>query len=188
MPRAGVTSDRVVAAASELVDQDGLDALSLARVAAVFGIATPSLYKHVPGLPALRDLVSAAAADELAATILAATGDLDGAPAVRAAAHAYRAWALAHPGRYELLLTAPAPDSAAEVSADALLAAIAGPLAGLHLSGDAALHAIRLLRSALHGFVDLERRGGFGLPLSTDATFAMLVDGLITALPRTAHA
>ena len=47
MARAGLDADAVVAAAAQLADADGLEALTLARLAAVLGIRSPSLYAHV---------------------------------------------------------------------------------------------------------------------------------------------
>jgi len=38
------------------------------------------------------------------------------------------------------------------------------------------VHAVRAIRSALHGFVDNERRGGFGMPLDIDESFAVMLD------------
>ncbi len=58
------------------------------------------------------------------------------------------------------------------------------------LRDEAALHAIRGLRSLLHGFVSLELAGGFGLPLDIDESFVRLVRIFIGGLPRrdlTAH-
>ena len=46
---------------------------------------------------------------------------------------------------------------------------------GLLGDGDDALHATRVLRSALTGFVALEQNGGFGLPLALDETFERLI-------------
>jgi hypothetical protein len=40
------------------------------------------------------------------------------------------------------------------------------------------VHAVRTVRSALHGFVELERIGGFGLPASRTASFNMLQNTL----------
>jgi len=37
---------------------------------------------------------------------------------------------------------------------------------------------VRAIRSALHGFVSLEREGGFGLPLNIDDSY----DNLVTML------
>ncbi len=46
-PRPGLTLGRIVTAAVGMADRDGLAAVSLARVAAAFGTATTSLYRHV---------------------------------------------------------------------------------------------------------------------------------------------
>ncbi len=43
----GLNEERVVAAAIELADEDGLEAVSMARVAARLGFTTMSLYRHV---------------------------------------------------------------------------------------------------------------------------------------------
>jgi hypothetical protein len=48
-------------------------------------------------------------------------------------------------------------------------------LRGYELDGDDAVHATRVLRAALHGFVSLEAEGGFGLPLPLDQSFALLL-------------
>ncbi|OKJ05647.1 TetR/AcrR family transcriptional regulator C-terminal domain-containing protein [Kitasatospora sp. CB01950] len=44
----GLTTDRIVAAAVEIADAEGLEALSMRRVAAELDAATMSLYRHVP--------------------------------------------------------------------------------------------------------------------------------------------
>jgi hypothetical protein len=51
------------------------------------------------------------------------------------------------------------------------------------LEGDEAVHAVRVIRSAVHGFVALEAAGGFGLPLDRDASFDRLVATLTAGLP-----
>lgn len=58
---------------------------------------------------------------------------------------------------------------------------IAAALKGYQLAGPALIHAVRILRAALHGVVSLEAAGGFGLPDSVDETYAHLVDALDTA-------
>jgi hypothetical protein len=50
------------------------------------------------------------------------------------------------------------------------------------LSGDDALHAVRGLRSIVHGFATLEVMGGFGLPLDCDESFRRLVSMFIRGL------
>jgi hypothetical protein len=53
--------------------------------------------------------------------------------------------------------------------------AVLAVLRGYRLEGDEAIHAVRLIRSSLHGFVTLERAGGFQIPLALDETFERLV-------------
>jgi len=56
MPRAGLSSDAVVAIPLDVVDGEGPAALTLAAVAVRAGVATPSLYKHVASLAGLGSL------------------------------------------------------------------------------------------------------------------------------------
>ncbi|MDD9208135.1 TetR-like C-terminal domain-containing protein, partial [Georgenia sp. 10Sc9-8] len=50
------------------------------------------------------------------------------------------------------------------------------------LAGDAEVDAVRMVRSATHGFVTLETSGGFGMPRDVDRSFDRMVDALDAAL------
>jgi AcrR family transcriptional regulator len=56
-PRPGLTVDQIVAAAIELADAEGLEALSMRRVAEPLGVGTMSLYTYVPGKAELLDVM-----------------------------------------------------------------------------------------------------------------------------------
>jgi hypothetical protein len=58
------------------------------------------------------------------------------------------------------------------------------------LEGDEAIHAVRALRSAVHGFVAIEAGGGFGMQVDVDVSFDRLVGTLAGGLgePRPAQA
>ncbi|WP_406284668.1 TetR/AcrR family transcriptional regulator [Embleya sp. NBC_00896] len=56
-PKPGLTLDRIVTAAIAIADAEGLDALSMRRVATELGAGTMSLYRHVPGKGELLDLM-----------------------------------------------------------------------------------------------------------------------------------
>jgi AcrR family transcriptional regulator len=56
-PRPGLSVDRVVDAAVELADRDGLAAVTVRRVAEALGIAPMSVYTYVPGKAELLDLM-----------------------------------------------------------------------------------------------------------------------------------
>lgn len=192
MPRAGLNRAAVVDLALAVVDDGEFEGLTLAAVAGRAGVAVPSLYKHVAGLADLRREVALRAVAELVARLRDATEGRRGADAVTAVAHAVRGYAAERPGRYAAVQAAPAlgddpqgrlgavSAEAVDVIADALRAA------GVAGSGDDVVHVVRVVRAAVHGFVDLERRGGFGLPQDRDASFARLVDVLVAGLPITA--
>jgi AcrR family transcriptional regulator len=181
VPRAGLSTAAVVGAAAELADAEGLEALTLARLAGSVGVRTPSLYNHVASLDDVRRRVALVALRELGDAMRDATVGRAGDDALTAMAHAYRAYARAHPGRYAATQRAPAAGddeiaTAAARAVDVLLAV----LRGYDLEGDDAIHAARAVRSALHGFVALECGGGFGIPVALDESF----DRMVAALAR----
>ncbi len=176
MVRAGLDSEAVVSAAAALADAQGLGAVTLVRLADRLGVRPPSLYAHVGGLGDLRVRLAARGARELTAALRSAAAGRAGGDALLASAHAYRAYALAHPGTYTALQRAPqAGDHAAEDAARELVDVVLAVLRGYGLEGDGAIHAARAVRAALHGFVALEVGDGFGLPLALDDSYEELV-------------
>jgi AcrR family transcriptional regulator len=181
MPRAGLGTDAVVAAAAHVADSEGLAAVTLARLAADLGVKAPSLYAHVGGLGDLRRRLGARGARELAAVLQAAAAGRARRDALDAVANAYRAYAREHPGTYATLqrpLTVEQDGEESAAAQTAVVDVVLAVLRGYVLEGNEAIHATRTLRAALHGFVSLEAEGGFGLPLSLDESFSRLVDVL----------
>jgi AcrR family transcriptional regulator len=183
MPRAGLSTASVVGAAADLADAEGLEALTLARLAGSVGVRTPSLYHHVGSLEDVRRRVALVALRELGDALRDAAVGRAGDDALTAMARAYRAYARAHPGRYAATQRAPAAAddelSAAGAAAVDVLLAI---LRGYGLEGADAIHAARAVRSALHGFVALETGGGFGIPVDLDESFERMVAALARGL------
>ncbi|MGW3726323.1 TetR/AcrR family transcriptional regulator [Streptomyces sp. NPDC000851] len=56
-PKPGLTLDRIVEAAVRVADTEGLDAVSMRRIAAELGTGAMSLYRYVPGKAELLDLM-----------------------------------------------------------------------------------------------------------------------------------
>ena len=173
MPRAGLDAEAVVSAATELADAESLDAVTLARLGSELGVRPPSLYAHVDGLEDLRRRIGARGTRELAAALGAAAAGRAGQDALEAVAHAYRRFAREHPGSYAALQRAPAAGQSED--AQKVVEVVVAVLRGYGLEGDAAVHAVRVIRAALHGFVSLEADGGFGLPVSVDESFEHLL-------------
>jgi len=183
MPRAGLTTERVVDEAATMVDQVGLSQLTLAALALRLGVRQPSLYKHVEGIAGLQRGIAVQAKTELAEVLARAAVGRSRGDAIVSLAHAYRRWALDHPGRYAAAQRAPVPgDLDDEIASQAAVEIVADVMAAFELHEDDAIDAIRALRAALHGFVTLETGGAFGLPVDINRSFDRLVSGLVTAL------
>ena len=183
MPRPRLSTASVVSAALELVDEHGSGDLTLAAVARRTGVATPSLYKHVRSLEALQQKISARVTAELASALSTAVAGRSGPDAVQSLALAYRDYALSYPRRYPLTQRVPdAQDPEHVAAAELAVQTVFAALRGYGLSGDEAIHATRVARSALHGFVSLEVNGGFGLPQDVGRSFERLVRALQVAL------
>jgi len=183
MPRAGLSTAAVVAAAADIADAEGLDRLTLARVAAAAGVRTPSLYNHVESLDDVRRRVALLALRDLADALRDAAVGRAGDDALTAMADAYRAYARRHPGRYAATQRAPAEgDEAMRAAATGAVDVVLAILRGYGLEGDDAIHAARAVRSALHGFVALETGGGFGIPVDLDESYARMVRALARGL------
>jgi AcrR family transcriptional regulator len=182
--KVGLDRRQVIDAAAALADAEGLDSLSLARVAEALAVSSPSLYSHVDGLAALRRELALEASARLGADVREAVTGAPGVEAVRRVAHAYRAFARTHPGLYATLHTTPRRGEDADVAAafGALVGDIAAVLIGLGLPEQDAVPLIRTLRSALHGFVSLEASGGFGLPDGVDESFETLIDVVVAGM------
>jgi AcrR family transcriptional regulator len=183
VPRAGLSRSVIATDAAQLADEIGWEQLTLAAVAARFGVRQPSLYKHVAGLTELRRDVSVLAGRELHQELSAAAVGKSGADALRAMADAYRTFAKKHPGRYEACIIAPPPgDTEYQQVADAVVQTITAVLGSYGLDGDDAIHAIRGLRALMHGFVSLEAVGGFAMPQDLDESYRRLIDGFERSL------
>jgi AcrR family transcriptional regulator len=182
MPRAGLTPERVAAEAAVVADEGGLEQLTLAAVAQRVGVALPSLYKHVSGLDGLRRDLAIMGMRELASRLSKAAMGRTGHSALAAVSHAYRTFATERPGLYAATMRAPSPEDEehAAVSQDALDVAIAVMRSyGIDLPD--AVHAIRIYRSAMHGFVAQEASGAFGMPESVDESYRLMIEVLDVA-------
>ena len=150
-PDGKITRDVVLAAALELIDRDGVDGLSMRRLARVLGRDPMILYRHAPNKAALLDGV----AETVLAQLKVDPADPDWAGQLRAVARGYRALALAHPKVVPLLVTRPLATPLGLRPPGTLrpLEDILALLTRAGFSGTDALHIYRALFGFLHGHV-----------------------------------
>jgi AcrR family transcriptional regulator len=99
-----LTRQRIVDAASLLVDAEGLDALSMRRLATELGVQGPSLYNHFATKAEILDAVADAVTEQVD---VSAFGQQDWAEALRRWAKSYHAVLGAHPNVVPVLAHGP---------------------------------------------------------------------------------
>ena len=177
MPRAGLSPASVTEAGAALVDEIGFENLSMSALAERLGVKTPSLYKHVPSQADLAHRIAVLAMTELAHAISDATQGRSGKEALVAGAHAMRTYVLEHPGRYAAGNAAivTGPDDPLIPAVGRVLASWTAMLHGYRLDPDQEIHALRMLRSILHGFSTLETMGSFQINADVDDSFTWML-------------
>jgi AcrR family transcriptional regulator len=186
MPVCAKTIDaEIVAAARALVEKCGHEEVSLAAVATAVGIRAPSLYNRFADRAALLAAIDLEVWREVSALLRdnAARTKKPGAQ-VTVLAHAYRAWAKAHPRLYAMVWDARFDPGELGLKARAeAVGILQQPLAEL-VGARRAFPAARVLAPFLHGFLTMELAGAFRMGPGIDEAFAHGLATILTGLKK----
>jgi AcrR family transcriptional regulator len=136
--------ERIVEAASALVDAEGLEAVSVRRLATELGVQGPSLYHH---FATKADILDSVADAVIAQVDLSAFRTCDWVDGLRRWAHSYRAVLAAHPNIVPVLAHGPGQRPASLAMADTVY----GALVQAGWSPARATHIGALMRYLVHG-------------------------------------
>jgi AcrR family transcriptional regulator len=183
MPAHSQTSTAaIVAAGRRLLEERGMDALTMQEVAVAVGVRAPSLYKRVRGRSDLLRLILEDATDDLTSALDTAASSGDPVSDLRAMAWAYRRFARSNPVVYTLMYTPHAMPGATERSVRSsatllrVIAEVAGPV---H-----ALPAARTIVAWANGFITMELAGAFRLGGDVDMAWDFGLDRILAAIRR----
>ncbi len=186
--RARLDKNTVVQAAVEILNAEGVQALTLNRLAEELKIKTPSLYNHIDGLTGLQQELAVLNAKLLADRLGAAAIGKSGAELFMDASQAFRAYVKEYPGLYMSTLRSSATlqvqDPNLQREEERMMQVGLAIMSSLGLNGEDAIHGLRAFRSVVHGFATLEIAGGFGLPQDCDESFRRLVSALVAGLQK----
>lgn len=186
--RTRLDQSAVVNAAANLVNAEGAEALTINRLARELGVQPPSLYNHIDSLAGLWRELALLSITCLGDRVTTAAIGKSGGAGLRDVAQAYRAYIKEYPGLYQATLKASRnlerPDPRLQDAETRVVQVALAVVASFGLAGEEAIHAVRAVRSVIHGFATLEVAGGFGLPLDLDKSFNRLVEMLIKGLEK----
>ncbi|WP_457134078.1 TetR/AcrR family transcriptional regulator [Mycobacteroides abscessus] len=165
-PGGPLTRETILRTALEIVDDQGVDALSMRRLGDALGRDPVTLYRHVPSKSALLDGV----AETVLAQLAVEPEDPNWQSQLRAVAHNFRRLALQHPNTVPLLVTRPLSTPLGQRPPGMLrpLEAILKMLTAAGFSGEDALHTYRVLFGYLHGHILNELQEVIERPEETD--------------------
>ncbi|MBZ0308756.1 MAG: TetR/AcrR family transcriptional regulator [Anaerolineae bacterium] len=172
---AQISHEVVLEKALALLESEGIEQLSLHRIAAELGVKTPSLYRYFSSKGELLKAVNTVTAERLITAMQTTADATDSIEHALNMIRAYRDFARAHPAAYTLAFGAlpenMRPDPA---YTETLVLPLQAAMAKISGAGSA-LSMLRGAWALVHGFVTLEisqnfRRGG-----SVDDAFAASV-------------
>lgn len=170
--------DAIVLAACDLLEKDGLAALTMHAVAHRVGVRTPSLYKRVESRNQLIQLVAEATLTEVADRLNAQNDPVQLANTLRTFGHE-------RPAAFQLVMTpgagTPVADAEFGAAASTSVLRVAGELAG----EENALEAARLLTAWATGFISMELNGGFNLGGDVERAWEFGVTRIVAAITMT---
>lgn len=185
----GIDRQQVLNAARDLCNEHGVDGLSIKEVADRLGIRPPSLYAHFDGLGEIRKELAQWGHHLLAQRLRDSAVALSGANGVIAAARAYLAFVRDEPGLYSATVASGVmSDPGSRDAASEWLSVLQRLLESMGLDHDDRIHALRGIRSMVHGFGQLEAGGQFRTEVDRDASFDRMLRTFVEALSSPAQA
>lgn len=183
--RVGIRPEAVIAAAADIADGSGWNEVTPSNVAARLGIKTPSLYNHISGLDDLRQKLAVHASRKLLDRLIDAAVGQSGKAAIIQVGTAYVQFVREHPGMYEATYRVgmPRPPEYEQIAQD-ILRLLYRLLEPFRLSEEEAVHAVRGLRSLLHGFSSLEAVGGFQMAVDKDDSLNRIIERYMDGFAR----
>lgn len=181
--KAGLGRESVISAAAKIANEQGLEALSMKRLAAQLGVQPPSLYNHIGSLAELKRELMLSGWRELEQRMLRSAAGIGGWEAFRAMCREFYRFAVGNCGVFNAMLWYNKySDSEAMAATGELFTYFYRTMAGLNISRDTSEHLMRTIRGFLEGFALLVNNGAFGHSASIDESFELSLEVLIAGM------
>lgn len=167
-----LNTKKIVAAAVELVRNEGFHKLSLHKVAKSLDVKTPSLYNHISSYEDLVQELSLYSVQKLKQKWADELIGVDKDQALEVILDTYLAFVKNDPELHQLMNTPPIEMTEKWVKASEDLAEIVVKVVSLHCqSRTECIHKVRFLRSFLSGFASISVANGFKMDIPIEETY-----------------
>lgn len=173
--RSPLTRTHIIHTAIDLADRDGIDSLSMRRLADQLGVKAMSLYHHVSNKETMLNGI----VDEVFSRIMLPDNSMGWQEAMRRRAHSARAVLIVHPWAVGLLDSRQVPGPATLSHHDAVI----GCLRQAGFSLELTAHAFSALDSYIYGFVLQEA----ALPFDSAQELGELAGQIFADMPTNAY-
>jgi AcrR family transcriptional regulator len=158
-----INREAIGSAAMAIVQQGGVEALSMRALATALGIKAPSLYEHVKNRDEVLALVQSAGLSEFGIGFAAAGAT------TRSKVLFYRSWALKNPNLYPVVFQQHLHrELLPQGLEEGVLALVVQAAGGSHVQA-------RAMWAQLHGLVDLELQGRLPADADMEATWEQVI-------------
>ncbi|MCI8453698.1 MAG: TetR/AcrR family transcriptional regulator [Lachnospiraceae bacterium] len=178
--RRGLTMDMIVAEATKLVEEKGYGNFSVRELAQCLHVKAASLYNHINSIDDVNRAIGTHAAAQLNGVLERATEGKRRDEALYALVDEYRLFVRENYELYRAVIGLPLldEDGAASDVGRASIRVIRNVVCQYEIAEEDSVHFSRGFRSALHGFILLEKAGYFtGRQVMADKSFAFMVRG-----------
>ncbi|MFJ8237601.1 TetR-like C-terminal domain-containing protein [Ureibacillus sp. NPDC094379] len=187
-PRVGLDLLTIINTAAEIANTEGVDNVTLAAIARKLNVRPPSLFNHIQGLPDLKRRLSLYGLTLLNEKLTEAAMGKMKDEALFSMAYGYLEFSRDHNGLYDLTLSAPeSNDEEMQNASSKIIQLLSNILNDYQLTKEDTIHAIRALRSILHGFSSLEQKQAFKLAVEPEDSFQVLMAGFVSYLNQLAN-
>jgi AcrR family transcriptional regulator len=179
----------LLTSASEILESEGPDALSVRRIAAAAGVAPMGVYNHFESKFGIVEALYVQGFQRLAEAMAAMTQVEDPVEALREGARAYRNLALAHPMAYQVMFLRAVPGFEPSDPAltsctrgfDFLVATVQRAIQAGVIAPGSPTETAQMIWASIHGWVSLELLG-LGFVDDLDIWYDRLCEALLRGL------
>lgn len=185
MSKNNINEEIIIETSAKIVNEIGLDNLSLKLIAKNLNIKSPSLYNHISSLEEVKEKLMLYGWKQMEEKIIDSTIGVSGYDALRNMCNAFYEYAINNRGVFTAMLWYNKyKNEELNIATTKLFNIIFKILKPLNISNDNINHIIRTLRSFLEGFSLLVNNNAFGNPISIKDSFDLSLEIIINGIKQ----